>query len=126
MSLKPERKKLLDTLVASGVTIGDMHKKHGFNYKTVRKHHPKYRVGGNTHVNGKNQERIRESEHVIREMAKERAPGSAIAEVIGVEKQALRRHRPEVFWTPEEAAEFARMVQQVNKLNGFADKKKGE
>lgn len=116
--LKPKRKALLDSLVEEGVTIQDMHKKHGFNYKTVRKYYPDYRAGDRRWVNGRNQNKIRLAEKTIQIMAEERAPGSAIAEVIGVNKQALKRQCPNLFWTPKETAEFARMVQEMNNLPG--------
>lgn len=39
----PERKALLDSLVADGWPIRQMVETHGFNFSTIKKHYPEYR-----------------------------------------------------------------------------------
>jgi len=44
-----DRRRLLDTLVASGLSLNEMRRVHGFDYRTVRRHYPNYKpfeVGG--------------------------------------------------------------------------------
>lgn len=114
--LKPERKALLDSLVEGGVTIKDLHKKHGFNYKTVRKYHPNYRAGytKSTPVF----EALEEHREIIAELQAEKAPGNVIAATVGISPGTLKKHRPELMWTKREAAEFAAMVSQLGRLGG--------
>lgn len=114
--LKPERKALLDSLVVEGVTVTDMHKKHGFNYKTVRKYYPDYRAGitNSTPV----LEALEEHREVIAELQTEKAPGSVIAATVRIPPQTLKKHRPELMWTKREAGSFGGMVSQLGRLGG--------
>lgn len=122
--LKPERKALLDSLVAAGVTVGDIHKKHGFNYKTVRRYYPDYRKHVGKKQNGKHNvsELLKKHADLIEEMAEERAPGYVIAKSIGIKASTLRNHRPELMWAREEVAAFGAMVRQMNRTTGWERK----
>lgn len=114
--LKPERKALLDSLVAAGLTLKDLQRKHGFNYKTVRKYYPDYRAGrtNSTPV----LEALEENREVVEQLAKEKAPGSVIAATVGVSPGTLKKHRPELMWTKREAGSFGGMVSQLGRLRG--------
>lgn len=41
--LAPERKALMDACVADGWPIRQMVETHGFNFSTIKRHHPDYR-----------------------------------------------------------------------------------
>lgn len=112
--LKPERKALLDSLVEEGMTVTDMHRKHGFNYKTVRKYYPDYRAGitNSTPV----QEALEEHREVIEELQAEKAPGGVIASSVGISPGTLKKYRPELMWTKREAGSFGGMVSQLGRL----------
>lgn len=114
--LKPERKALLDSLVEEGATIQDMHRKHGFNYKTVRKYYPEYRAGYTNSV--RVAEKLEENREVVERLAKERAPGSVIAQAVNIAPETLKRHRPDLVWTKQEAAQFAAMVSGLSRIKG--------
>lgn len=119
--LKPERKALLDSLVEEGVTIRDLHKKHGFNYKTVRKYYPGYRKHVGKKQNGQHDvaEVLEEHKDLIAEMAAERAPGNVIAQAVNISPETLKKHRPELIWTKREAGSFGGMVSQLGRLGGL-------
>lgn len=98
------------------MTVTDMHRKHGFNYKTVRKYYPDYRAGmtNSTPV----QEALEEHREVIAELQAEKAPGNVIAATVGVSQKTLKKHRPELMWTKREAGSFGGMVSQLERLGG--------
>lgn len=114
--LKPERKALLDSLVAAGVTIKDMHKKHGFNYDTIRRYYPNYRAGRTSTTTIL--EKLERHQDIIAELQAEKAPGSVIAATIGVSQITLKKYRPELMWTKREAGSFGGMVSQLERLGG--------
>lgn len=114
--LKPERKALLDSLVAEDTSIEEMRKVHGFNYKTVRKYYPDYRAGRTNSTPVK--EALEEHREVVAELQAEKAPGSVIAATVGVSQKTLKKHRPELMWTKREAGSFGGMVSQLERLGG--------
>ena len=112
--LKPERKALLDFLVEGGMTVKDMHKKHGFNYKTVRKYHPDYRKGPQGTVN----QAIEQNQELVDSLAAERAPGAVIAGAIGVSRDNLYKSRPDLTWSKGEVGSLGGMATQLSRLRG--------
>lgn len=92
-----------------------MHRIHGFNYCTIRKYYPDYRVGNQNRKS--TEELLKEHEDVINRLAAERAPGSLIAKAVGISYEALSRHRPELMWTKKEAAAHATAVSSMNKID---------
>lgn len=115
MSLKPERRELLDKLVAEGRTISYIHRKHGYNYSTIRRYHPDYKIG--SHQRRTTQEKLDAAKDLIRVLEEERAPGSVIAQAVGITYGTLRKYRPDLMWSRKEAAEHAAMVRRVNEVS---------
>lgn len=114
VGLTSERKQLLDELVESNVSLTQIQKKYGFNYRTIRKYHPRYRLGvTNADVT---REKLRKHEEIVNQLAEERVPGGLIATVVGVGYHALSRHRPDLMWTRTESVRYAAMVRQLNQI----------
>lgn len=112
MALSPERKALLDRLVREKYPITGMHKQHGFNYKTVRKYYPDYRVGATYLREDRWQVPVVKSDKIF-EMADEGAPASAIMAAVGVTESQVRYYAPEAFWTKSEAGHLGGLVAQI-------------
>lgn len=115
--LTPERQQLLTELVESGTPTRRIQKKHGFNYKTIRKYFPDYRAGVNHDT--ETRQKLHEAQEVVEQLVNEQAPGVVIAQAVGVHPHTLQKHRPDLMWTKQEAAEFAAMVSKLSRVKEF-------
>lgn len=117
--LKPERRELLDRLVAEGMSLRQMQAKHGFNQLTVKRYYPDYR--NRATANRKDWFDIpEETRQLVHQMADERAPLSAIKEVSGLTETQVLYLEPNAAWTRKEASEYALLFQnrKNNSLRG--------
>lgn len=111
-----ERLELLDKLVAEGVGVSVMQRQYGFNYATVRSRYPDYRVRGTWSVVP---EVTMDKVRIVREMAEDRAPVSAIASATGLSRASVLKIAPDATWTKVEAAQYAgsvsRLMREIDK-----------
>lgn len=113
--LNPDRRVLLDELVAAGTPLSVMHREYGFNYSTVRKYYPTYRSRESNEVTDwVAANRI----PVVRELLDERAPVKLIAEAAGIGERKRKRLFPEASWSRVESGTFGGQVASVSR-NGF-------
>lgn len=102
--LSPERAELLAGLVAEGVSVRRMQTLYGFNRLTVLRHYPELHTAPTPIPE--------ETKRLVRGMAGERAPLSAICEVSGLTRGQVLDLEPNVSWSRREASEYARLFQQ--------------
>lgn len=112
--LSPERKELLDRLVAENKTISSMKKEHGFGYATVRKHYPDYRVGAqsNQYTTPLNSEEKRLMDLLVAEGA----PLTVISEIIGRPEQQIKRLAPNAGSSASDTGVYASAVRKLQEM----------
>lgn len=114
MALSEGRLGVLKQLVAEERTISYIHRNHGFNYTTIRKHFPEYRKGATKKI--PTEDLLKKHKAEVNRLAEERVPGTVIANRIGITPETLSKHRPDLMWTKREAAEHAVVVQKLYKV----------
>jgi DNA-directed RNA polymerase specialized sigma24 family protein len=60
---------------------------------------------------------LTEEQHaLIRQLHEEGYPLGEIARIVGAHEATIKKHHPDVGWTPEQASEYARMLLALEKL----------
>lgn len=107
--LSDDRKLLLARLVDDGVTLEDMQKVHGFNYKTIRRLYPDYRTKVSSERIDHYDDLLKVSDSVYA-MLDDGCSLAEIRETLGVKSWQVRWLQMNSGWTKSEAGSFGGMV----------------
>lgn len=115
-TLTPERKELLDSLVSSGATIGDMSKKHGFNLKTIRRHYPTYRTVDAARRDYFLDRIDKRAAKLALDMLEGGFPMKEATRASGLTRSQIKWLQPDAGLTPSEAGAHGADVARLNRL----------
>lgn len=114
--MNEERRALLAELVANNTSISLMQKTYGFNYKTVRKHYPNYRVGKSSVERDYYQIKDLTTLRLAVRLVSEEAPMSEIVSATGLTRDCVLYHFPTVPWSRSQVGSYGGLIGLHNHL----------